>query len=296
MKLDKGLITDLELEDMPNGSWHRALNIVTGDKPGTVSNEDGFDSVITTVPYTIIGRIETPNEVVFFSTDDGTGDSAITFYRNSTVTTIIDDSRLNFNIARPIEGVYKYNNVGELIISFWEGCADAANPTRILNIDSPYPDLTGGAFDTDADVLKLRLWVYYNPANFTMEISDDVVTGGNMASGAHYFAIQYEINNTDYTNPTPLTNPIFINSNSGKGVKLTLENLDTTYDTFRIVSLVKSEGVTEAWEVGKYDISGNSTKVISIDGNYTDTVLSLDDILVPNETYEKNGAGTYFQT
>ena len=138
MKLDKGLINDVNIIDSPNGSWRYAKNLMVIQQ-GTVSNEYGFSDLGGFSGKVIIGRIELPtDEVILFlcnptlTGDVYLGNEIVKLKKDNTFVTLVQNNNLKFNPNYPVSGVFKYNNKKELIILI----TDDNNPPRLINLKS----------------------------------------------------------------------------------------------------------------------------------------------------------------
>ena len=134
----KGLFKDTGHIDQPEGSWRYALNAVINTVKGALSNEKGTLKNGEIVPnWKVIGAIEiSGGRVVLFSTllssdinheigvwEDGE-------YRSILRPDTGQKKGLNFSIHNPIEGVFKIDAKGDLVVYF----TDDLNPARAFNV------------------------------------------------------------------------------------------------------------------------------------------------------------------
>ncbi len=127
-----GLYKDGRPINAPAGAWEHAKNILVNRGFKSISNEDGFDLEVT-LPYEIIGIIPTNLGYVIFSTDNKY--SSIHFKNTDTGVLeelIKDNLDLNFRVDKPIEGVFKYNDLRQLIVCW----TDFFNEPKVLNLNS----------------------------------------------------------------------------------------------------------------------------------------------------------------
>ena len=178
---------DLSLDsrelEAPNGSLRYAKNVVVTQDGIAIKNEDGFTNIIT-LDYNFIGKIELPDGFVIFSTDDTT--SEIGIYKNNVYSKIIVSVYLGFKLDCPIEGVYKYNNKGDVIISWWNGIRDNSTPPYILNIDTLPFNLTGYELSDPDDIKLIKMFPHFKVPKIDIT---SLGTGGNIKVGLYSFIL-----------------------------------------------------------------------------------------------------------
>jgi hypothetical protein len=133
MKFIKGLNKDTAPVDQPEGSYRYAKNVLSNETAGAISNEPGtkYLEVLDDANEYVLGTIETTDDKVVIFTVDNSGDSKIYLYDSlgtATNTLILNtiannvvsgnDVDLKFNIQYPIEGTYKIDPNGNLIVLF----------------------------------------------------------------------------------------------------------------------------------------------------------------------------------
>ena len=111
----KGLITDSLPTNSPTGSWRYAKNILVAAGFRSIANEDGFDLSVNH-ELSFIGIIPTDKKIITFSTNNSV--CKIGYILDDVYTEVLSESSLGFNVDYPIEGIWKYNNNGDIIIVF----------------------------------------------------------------------------------------------------------------------------------------------------------------------------------
>ncbi len=291
---------DLSLDsrelEAPNGSLRYAKNVVVTQDGIAIKNEDGFTNIIT-LDYNFIGKIELPDGFVIFSTNGTT--SEIGIYRNNVYTTVMANNFLGFKLDCPIEGVYKYANNGDLIISWWNGIRDNSIPPFILNIDNP-PTISN-----INDVNLIKLFPHFKVPRIDIT---SLGTGGNIKVGLYSFVLSYEfdtVNNTKWTGHTrfiPIdtpgtpTNHEMLNANnfgtnSNKSANIVIENLDTTFSYFRLGAIIQQNNSQEFIEIGRYPTGAGST-IINFIGQSIPTNVTVEEVTKDNLIFSKVKTGT----
>jgi hypothetical protein len=309
-----GLNKDNLPHNMERDTWVHARNIVLTKKIGAKSNEDGCSllfSVLTGSNRIIHGVIPLNKGKVIFSVTPSTGVGEIGIDREdgSGYQPRVISSAFNFSIDNPIEGVFQYNYLGELIITWWEGVSPTANSIRLMNFDNPPFDITAGYQVVQLDRIPLiNLFPYFNQPNF--EVTSVYTDGGNLICGAHQYVISYEISNNDYTNYSLPSNPVFIGSHeaengyyggmiyqnsyiddhTSKSLNLRIKDVDTRYSFLKLVVLHTSNNITTAAEIGRFKITGTNLDILITGKTLND--LSVDEIIIPSTTFDKVESGT----
>tara|TARA_R110000787_G_scaffold24468_14_gene69381 strand:+ start:753 stop:6320 length:5568 start_codon:yes stop_codon:yes gene_type:complete len=258
----KGLFKDTTCLDQPEGTWRYALNAIVQDKDGTVSNETGNTPDGRLAPagigenFLCIGHIEVANDKVVLFLRDRRADTSSTLYESSigiweagTFTTLYKPvpsrHNLNFNIDYPIEGTFKIDSEGDLVVYF----TDDLNPPRAFNvtrqqgtgliITTSLYGLPISIGDFGAGVTTDNNRTHVNHINLlnlfpssgpvphieldeVSEIQSSVVTGGGLRTGVYYLALAYVDTDNVATNYVTASNPVSI-----------VDEYDFTRPTFR---------------------------------------------------------------
>lgn len=255
---------------------------------GVDFNENGFLPSNITLPYKLIGKIETDMYPVYYSTDNT--NSAFGFHDtdNDLYVPIFDDSstdfKLNFNINRPIKGEYRRNFRNEIELTWIELAATGANPPRWANTSRIGSDLN--------DFLVF-------PKSLIPYIDTTIVPGGNLGMGAYFVGVKYIKNDGTETRYTTLTRPLIAFSdnydtipgtNTGKALSITLTELDQAYDRVQIVVVERINGVDTPYTLPELPIAPTITFIYT--GAEKQDQLTLDEVLIPAAYYENAKAIT----
>lgn len=304
----RGLITDILSSLSPNLSWRDAQNILITKGFNSISNENGFLKIYTPDSNsTIIGVISIPDGFVLFS-KVGTF-SEIGVYRQSTgYVKVLKTQYLNYNVNNPIEGVFKYNYKGELIICW----TDNLNQLGLLNLDNlPFQVDVNNELINPSEIVKSYLFPEFKHCSFNdIEEFDG---GGYLPEGVIYVSVRYEITDFDFTGCTLLSNPIpikqtaYFGPNNGIGqfdittgrsastsyqsngvsssFKISITDLDTRYSKFQIILLSKTHNGLKAKVYQKHETpnTGNLDIIIT---SFTGDDINVDDVLNPRLTFK----------
>lgn len=104
MKFIKGLYRDTHPADQPEHSWRGAKNLVWNEKKGALVNEPGVsDTSLFPEGFLPIGRAILPDDRIIVFLANGSGGSEIGIIQKTGLyETLVNDSRLDFQINRPI--------------------------------------------------------------------------------------------------------------------------------------------------------------------------------------------------
>lgn len=289
MKLDKGLFTDCQEIDQPQGSYRFAKNIVQTNISEELENEPGFTSLGTVAPYAIIGFIAIGESFIIFSTDDT--NCEIGKYDGTTYTAIYNNVGLGFKKTNPIKGEYQIDYKNHTIIAW----IDKLNPPRTLDID----DI--------ASVSNVEDLVIFNKATSPLISFTISNTGGTVVTGAYFPVTRYVDNSGSITPWYVHPRAVYINddstsesfdqqdgalggSGSSKAISLTLTEVDTKYDNIEVGFISVIAGVTTAFSVRK--VAASSTTTFSYTGSETITELTLDEVITSPASYSNARAIT----
>jgi hypothetical protein len=301
---NKGLIKDVSLNDMPEGSWRNAKNIVQ-DVDGNIINEAGnqYRYVVDT-GYIIIGIIECNDKVVLFSTNNTNSEIGI-YTGGTSYTRVLRDSvtaKLNFNQSYPITGEYYYNNLGELIIAF----TDNYNKPRILNLDN-LPFTVDGSNIFNDSVSKLELIEFFPEiqvpyitnitntkdeyASYLSKEGSSLIEDDEYKGIIHscYFFIRYNIQDVRYTNWYCVSDDLISVLNiKDNPTTITISNVSNIYDKLQVAIIYYENGILQCRDLGEYDIqSGTSTLDITYSGVDETVNLDINSIIIPTTIFNK---------
>tara|TARA_R110002012_G_scaffold295194_2_gene491627 strand:+ start:5645 stop:11176 length:5532 start_codon:yes stop_codon:yes gene_type:complete len=333
----KGLFKDTGYIDQPEGSWRHAVNMVLNKTDGAVSNEGGTELAghLGTSSYTgsqkdkVIGAVEVNDDkVVLFVTDAVTvydppstaPRSEIGIWENGEYTLLFNPSLLgssgqltndlNFRQDYPIEGTFKIDPKGDLIV-YW---TDDLNPPRAFNVDRQQRESTSithlyGIPPANIDHINiLNLFPYSGPVPH-IDINDQgthqgcVLEGGGLLSAVYFLALAYVdsdlvatnyltvsnpipiVDEFDSTNPTTKKDGIKDGSQTTKAIKWDISNLNTNYRYLRPV-IIRSKGAEqEAFKLNDVEFSAATTSII-YSGLETISAGSVSEVIIDTIAYE----------
>jgi hypothetical protein len=305
MELIKGLNRDSNKGKMPTGSWVNARNIVLSEEFRDVTNEKGFTK-FEDIPGVIVGVISTNTKIVVFSVDSSTGEIGV-IDESLNYSCVVKSSALNFNIDNPIEGVFTYNYKQELIVAWWDGLADNANPPRILNIDCLPFEVDINCFPIDVNKLELLL-MFPNIGAAEFELISVNNTGGTLNTGVYTFMYAYVLDDGTVTNYSGITNWIPIikdfytdkfteiegdrsDVDTTKSITLKLNNLNTNYSSIKIAVIKRIGGVTTAITLGDVGFNGTSYE-FTYTGLKLEEDISVTELITPTSSFTRVKTGT----
>lgn len=216
---------DEQIESSKPENWRNARNIIVNKKTNSVSNEDGFSSllwdeflnfnILNNSPR-LIGSIPINDDFILFTSHI---DTYIAPYKPYTQIGIVSKDTYSIIVSylpeykNTIQGKYTRNFLNERIIAWWDGIINN-NPPCILNIDNL-------PFDVDPVTFAIIPSNFYNK----MKMFPDLVrpafdfieyfkTGGNCLAGVYWFTIQYKIGDNDFTNCIGISQQLVITQES----------------------------------------------------------------------------------
>lgn len=290
MKPLKGLYTDVQSINQPEGTYPFAKNLVNTGDLNALQNEKGFFKYNSVVPGNKILHIMPMGpQFLVFSLTTGAGVGHIGYVTinglNLTYTSVYSSATLNFNPDIAIKAEYNTNAKGERIVAWIE--INGVNVPRIINIDNP--SLT--TID-DAD-----LFPKYNFATAETSVLD---SGGALLSATYIPMYKYkrdDIGETDWI-VCPVPGYVVNEANSSsvdaidgapagtptsKAIRIVLTQTDLRFDRIVFGYIRTKGGITQAYRITEV---ANSTGVTyNITGNEMATDVSLDEILTPNANY-----------
>lgn len=298
MKLLNGIYQDANQVDQPEGTTFFAKNAVSNTKAGALNNENGFkfsainDKVALSIGSKIplhfipIGIISMMDEIVVFSTDNTNSEIGLYNVKTDTYQTKINSQELAFNTSYPVEGAWNVNFEGDVII----GWTDFNKSPRVLNLNKIPSPFTTSKIDIFKELQTVNLLQY--------EVLD---SGSFSGSGAFYPYYRYSNYSGDTTAWIPLPYIIFTDGNN-KSIKLTFNNIDTTYDLFEVAFYYRignpyttntnndpnfvSKPIYYERIFKQLQITSNSTIITTITGSETFIELIQGELLIPTLDYK----------
>ena len=293
MKPIKGIVTDVEPFEQPDGSYRYAKNVLINHKLGSITNEKGTSVVANTFgdDTIIIGQLHYNQHIIYLFVKDDTTSKIIKFDSSiNSFTTVINSSLLAFNSDYPIIAQFTINPLGETII-YW---TDGLNPPRFLNLSS-IPVLTSD------NISGINLFPSYDlfPL-FTLNSVNN--SGGVLNTGVYYVGFSYESEDgiessihllsnkiTIYSATTTVSSKI-VGDPSGtitkKSFDCTFSNLDTDYKYLRIYTLRRENGqYIDIRKLKRKVISSTGSLNITITGTESYDEFTIDDLLINKASY-----------
>lgn len=297
----KGINQDISPNELPDGFYSYAKNILLSSTFNAVENEQGFfDSTINSngsykelydLGLRPIGVVSTTKFEVFWLTNNTR--SVIGTYNQDTdtFTVVYDDSikpALSLNLLYPIKAVWRENFLGEIYVAW----TDRLNKVKILNLQK------ASKVNNEKDILLF-------PEFIQPDITTEIQNSGNLIAGTYYGYVQYSTNDGKTTDYSLATSPLYItvapqNNTSdnffgtvtvttSKSIKFTISNIDTAYDklTLAIQRINKGNDVKDFVIVSSRNIGGVSSMEIVYTGGEIAEPLTPDDVLVKAPLYDK---------
>ena len=325
-KFIKGLFKDTAHIDQPSGTWRYAKNLITNNKKGSVSNEGGTelnghlgsDFFTGAQNDKVVGKIEvSDNRVVLFVKDVVSSispRSEIGIWEKGNYTAVYNPDvaatgiDLNFQTTHPIEGTFKIDSKGDLVVYF----TDDLNPPRAFNVsrqqrESATIDLLYGSIPNDIELLNLFPHSGSIP-HIELDSVDthqsSVIEGGGLLTGVYYLALAYVDDDFVSTNFVTVSNPISIvdefdhtvpttkkdgakeGSQTTKAIKWKVSNLNSDYKFLKPVIIRKMGDANEGFKLPNLDISSGSTKEVVFTGIEGSQPASLSEVIIDTVSYE----------
>lgn len=295
----KGINQDISPNELPDGFYSYAKNILLSSTFNAVENEQGFlsSNINSSGDYKVlhdlglrpVGVISTTKFEIFWLTNN-TRSVIGTYNQNTdTFTIVYDDSvkpKLNLNLLYPIKSVWRENFLGEIYVAW----VDKLNKPRILNIQKA--DLV----DNDKDTL---LFSEFTPPT----IEFDIQFGGNLITGTYYGYVQYETNDGKVTDYSLASHPVYISPDSqtagaysffgsgssptAKRILFKISDVDTSYDKMNLAVQRINHGnnIKDFVKIIDINISGRTYIEIPYSGSENTTALTPDDVLIKAPSY-----------
>ena len=296
MKNVRGLFTDTQPIDQPEGFYRYAENLVVNKRLGAVANELGQEVTSSLQAGSkILGYIYLPDDsVVLFTHQPSQNTSRIIWVKHGTQDVKVEDvgnDVLSFNEDSKIEGVSRINFKGEPII-YW---TDNLNPPRTLNLEN---------VPSSPHYNSFNLFPFIDSVAKIDSLSVNS-SGGNLESGAYYFALAYVSDDDVETDYFSISNPVYINDSidtsspdtfdgapagrrTSKSITITISDIDTSYKHVRL-GIIPLIGGTFG-DVSRLDIAidPNSTEIRYNYTGFRDKIIeNIDNIVIPKAFYER---------
>lgn len=285
----KGLCRNARRSKIPPNMWEFAKNILLKKGGGSIANEEGFDYKHN-IPGKELGRIETNEEIVYFSFD-GTF-SYIGYYKTNiepaVYVPVLKSIYLGFKYNRPIEGVFFYNFKKELIVGFCDGVFVDSNTPKLINLTNIGIALTPALeLVNPSDLGQLNLF----PNSIEGNIDIDYEVGGTLDVDVVYVTFAYVLaDGQSSTSFFPIHTIAYPTHNFDKldkrNVIINLSDLDTTFTKLRIGLLAINSGGIKGYQSDIKNFSGTTYSfILSSLTNFTE--ITTDELVVGNEVYSR---------
>jgi len=319
-KYVKGLNKDAAPVDQPEGTYRYAKNALSNETAGAISNEPGTRKAASLNPNSVIlGTIEiTDDRVVMFQVDED-GDCRILLYNGASESTqnvvlkttsgnVINgsDFDLKFNKLYPIEGTYKIDPDNNLII-YW---TDNFNPPRSLNVTRQIASnninrIYGVKPSTSPNknyIDRINLFPHAGPVPH-IEFNG-IASGGALKSGVYYLFLAYtdkdfvQTNYVSYSLAVPIvedtesTLPIErydgapAETQTGKSIVWTVNNLNTDYEFLQPVVVSRIGGVENAYKLNQVDIPSDGIQTVTFSMLEGFEATSVEDTIIDTVSYD----------
>ena len=314
----KGLFKDTGRLDQPEGTWRYAKNAVLNSTKGAISNEKG-NSNVESIPasHIILGSVSVSDGgIVLFTILPSNNISTISLFKNNVFTTLFQTSAqafndykdLNFKETNPIEGTFKIDSKGDLIV-YW---VDDLNPPRAFNVSRQERSLLQSGIT--------KLYGIQNPANPKTHIDllnlfpssgkiptfiyHSILSGGALLSGVYYLALAYVDEDLVATNYLTVSNPVSIieesiftrpttnidglkeGSQTSKSITWNIKNVNTDYKFLRAAIVRKKGDAVEVFKLNDLSVSNQTTMSVSFTGTESVSPGSVEEIMIDTVGYE----------
>lgn len=301
-----GLNKSTGLMNMNDGDSPFALNAVyakNNNIEGT-SNEEGFISKYEHSSPTI--GIITTNEdrdIIFSGQVDTADIPEIGQLKNGVYTTLIKDNILGFK--NPIKGQYYFNNLGELIIQWWDGVYDDSNVPKILNVDCiPFKLNLDFSLVNATDIELLNITPKRIVPDYTLVKLND--GGGKLKTGAYFFTFAQQYPDSTIGNFNKVSSVVFVNkdisevynnfngcpggTDTQKSITIKIQNISSYITKITLGVIKKINGIYTAITIP--DIPVINSEVIYTYTGYNEIESSLEEVLISTANIIKAQTGT----
>ena len=342
----KGLFKDTGHIDQPDGTWRHARNMVLSQLDGSMGNEGGTElsghlggnNITGATKDKVIGAVEVSGDkTILFITDTVTPydppvtapRSEIGIWEKGEYTLLFNPAilgasgqltnDLNFRESNPIEGTFKIDSKGDLII-YW---TDDLNPPRAFNVDRQLRESTAvsqlyGISPMSLDNINiLNLFPYSGPVPhiyggnewwIPYPTQDIVKEGGGLRTGVYYLALAYVDDDLVATNFLTVSNPVSIvddydhttpttkkdgaraGDQTSKSLKWRITNLNEDYKYIRPVVIRKMGDATDAYKMNDLEINLNTAPTpfqeITFSGIEGFSTASVEEVIIDTIGYD----------
>ena len=287
--LNKGLHTDGNELEQPQGTWRDATNMVYDKSKQILSTEFGQSYYDQNFPSkNLIGHCVIDDEVVLFFEDVAEDEIGIFDVRSGLYNKVYADSTV-FNFVYPyrIKAKFYINGSGERIVIF----TDELNPLRFINIDNPMIlnaknlNLMGNSIETI-------------PSNVTASLR----YSGSLPNGSYSFFYRFISKEGRPTNYVPLDKVLSVNASNdsisstnaeetrpneigNKSIVLSFTEIDSDYEFIEIGTIATINEVTSARIITANLISTSTLSYRFSDYDSSGPSIDLAEVFVPYADY-----------
>ena len=330
----KGLFKDTAHLDQPEATWRHARNMLLNSTDGAVSNEGGTElsghlgtnNATGAQKDKVIGAIEVDNDKVVLFIVDVVGPltfrSEIGIWENGSYTPLYNPSLtptvdLNFRESNPIEGTFKIDSKGDLIV-YW---TDDLNPPRAFNVDRQLRDSTGISnlygISSLTSINLLNLFPYSGKVPTitlgevwwgTPPYQTSVHTGGGLKTGSYHLALAYVDKDNVATSYVSISSPVSIvaefdsirpttkkdgdkeGTQTSKAISWRVSDVNLDYTYIRPVIIRKMGDATEAFKLNDLQIDLNTAPtpymIVNFSGIEGVEGASVEDVIIDTISYD----------
>ena len=338
----KGLFKDTSHMDQPKNTWRYAKNMLMTNKEGSISNEGGTELSGNLGDHPdhgaqkdkVIGAIEVNDDrvILFIIGTDQTSinRSEIGIWDNGTYTRIFNPNinaypkhTLNFQTSNPIEGTFKIDPKGDLIV-YW---TDDLNPPRAFNISrqerwlattgtpstSWLYGINPGTTPNKKHIELLNLFPNSGPIPhinihdiywISKPYQKSVIEGGGLRTAVYYLSLAYVDDDFVATNYLTVSNPVSIveefdhtiptqkkdgakeGDQTTKAIKWRVSKLNTDYKYLRPAVIRKMGEATDVYKLNDVEIPNDGSSEVVFSGIEGFTPGSPEEIMIDTTSYE----------
>jgi len=285
----EGMVRSTTRDKNPPNTWEFARNILLSKSKTNIVNEDGFD-YIHPIPGDFIGKIETNEEIIYFSVDGLF--SCIGYYKTnllgSTYIPVIRSIHLGFKLNRPIEGISFYNYKKELIILFCDGVFLDSNTPKLINVTNIGVDLDVNLELVDsADLGQLELYNQILNADIDTTYLDNGTLEADVAYITYAYVLPDGVSTTAYLPLIEVSYPTTgFRQDLKRNLQIDFTRLDPTYNKLKIGLVIKSNDGIFGYEssIRSYTGTDYSTIVSTLSAF---TSVAADSLIIPVAVYNR---------
>jgi hypothetical protein len=290
----KGMVKDYNDTFIGEGLWSHARNAVNNShdgQVGVIGNEPANLQCVK-LPYDLIGAVLlTDDRWAIFTTDDVNSEIGIFDESQCTYSTAVNAPCLNFKRSNLITGISRKRYDCERPV-YW---ADGLNPDRFIDLDNiPYKyteKIVDGCiqriYSKELDCERIRLAAYIKHP--CIQLTQGKVAG-SLLNGSYQVALAYSINGarvSDYLGISEVQS-LFTHENTNSSLEVKILDIDSTFDTFELILIVRANEQTFVRKVGDYSTAQGSIYIDRID--FESPTVPIQNVVLRTEPIEKSDA------